>query len=134
MDQKIAHSKKVLLVDDAAEIHAMYGVELKGKGYSLVEAFDGEEGLVKAKSEKPNLILLDIMMPKMDGIALLSKLKEDSDLKAIPVIMLTNYGQENLIQQAFNLGVSEYLLKYKVTPAEMVDKVKQMFDAAPVQL
>lgn len=127
-------AKKVLLIDDAPEVHTMYSIELKGRGYDVVEAFDGEEGLVKAKAEKPDAILLDIMMPKIDGIVLLTKLKEDPELKNIPVIMLTNFGQENLIQQAMTLGVNEYLLKYKVTPSEMADKIKQIFEATPVQL
>lgn len=125
---------KILLVDDDAALLQLYGVELKSKGYVVVTAADGEEGLGKAASEKPNLILLDIMMPKVDGIALLTKLKEDSNLKTIPVLMLTNFGQENLIQQAFSVGATDYLLKYKVTPAEMVEKVTQVLSAKPVQL
>lgn len=124
--------KKVLLVDDDPAIRQMYSAELE-KDYLVIEAVDGEEGLTKAKGEKPNVILLDIMMPKFDGIAYLSKIKEDTELAAIPIIILTNFGQENLIQQAFNLGVTDYLLKYKVTPTEMKEKVNQVLSSSSVQ-
>ncbi len=124
---------KILLVDDDQNLRQLYNVELS-KNHQVVEATDGEDGLVKAKSEKPDLILLDVMMPKLDGIAYLTKIKEDPDLGKIPIIMLTNFGQENLIQQAFNLGINDYLLKYKVTPEEMSQKVTQVLSSASVQL
>ncbi len=126
--------KKILIVDDDPSLRQLYGFEL-GKSYEILEAVDGEEGLAKAKIEKPDLILLDIMMPKFDGIAYVSKIKEDADLANIPIIMLTNFGQENLIQQAFNLGVNDYLLKYKITPEEMLEKISQVLGtSAPPQL
>lgn len=125
---------KILLADDDQALRQLYSLELTNQQYSVVEAVDGDDCLEKAKAEKPDLILLDIMMPKTDGIAALSKLKADEELKAIPVVMLTNFGQENLVQQAFGLGAIDYLLKYKVTPAEMADKVKQVLTAKPVQL
>lgn len=125
---------KILLVDDDKAVLQLYGVELTGKGHTVETAVNGEEGLTAAAKDKPNLILLDIMMPKMDGIALLSKLKEDVNLKSIPVLMLTNFGQENMVQQAFTLGAADYLLKYKVTPSEMAEKVDQVLSAKPVQL
>jgi len=136
-DGKIAGDEpkgKVLLVDDDQALRQLYSVELTGQNYSVVVAGDGEEGIAKARQEKPDLVLLDIMMPKMDGVAALGKLKEDPALKDIPVIMLTNFGQENLVQQSFSLGASDYLLKYKVTPAEMVEKVNQIISAKPVSL
>lgn len=125
--------KKILLVDDDQSIRQLYNVELS-KAYQVIEATDGEDGLIKAKSEKPDLILLDVMMPKVDGIAFLTKAKEDPDVSKIPIIMLTNFGQENLIQQAFNLGINDYLLKYKVTPEEMSQKVTQVLDSKSVDL
>lgn len=125
---------KVLLVDDDQALVQLYSLELSGRQHAVVIAGDGDEGLVKAQAEKPDLILLDVMMPKTDGIALLAKLKADENLKNIPVIMLTNFGQENLVQQAFTLGAVDYLLKYKVTPAEMAEKVEHTLSAKPVQL
>lgn len=114
---------KVLLVDDDQSLRQLYSLELNSKGYQVFEAGDGEEGLARAKELHPDLILLDVMMPKLDGVATLGKIKADPDLKTTAVIMLTNFGQENLVKQAFSLGANDYLLKYKVTPAEMADKV-----------
>lgn len=125
---------KILLVDDDEALKQLYSVELVTKGYRVVMASDGDEAMEKAKTEKPNLILLDIMMPKTDGIAALTKIKQEAELKDIPVLMLTNFGQENLVKQAFDLGAADYLLKYKVTPAEMSEKVDQTLHAKPVQL
>ncbi len=125
--------KKILLVDDDQSLRQLYNVELS-KNYTVVEAVDGEDGLFKAKSEKPDLVLLDVMMPKVDGIAFLGKAKEDPDISEIPIVMLTNFGQENLIQQAFNLGITDYLLKYKVTPEEMSQKVNQVLNSKDVDL
>jgi len=126
MDPK---GKKILLVDDDNALRQLYAVELGTKGYTVLEAPDGEQGLVTAKKEKPDLILLDIMMPKLDGVATLTQLKQDAEIDKIPVVMLTNFGQENLVQQAFSSGATDYLLKYKVTPAEMADKVGQVLSA-----
>lgn len=118
--------KKVLLVDDDNDLRQLYAVELGSKNYVVLEAPDGEQGLAVAKAENPDLILLDIMMPKLDGIATLIQLKQDPATNKTPVIMLTNFGQENLVKQAFASGAIDYLLKYKVTPAEMADKVGQV--------
>lgn len=133
-DDVQASKGKVLLVDDDQALLQLYSLELTGRQYDVVTALDGSAGVDKAKTEKPDVILLDVMMPKTDGIAALSKLKADTDLSKIPVIMLTNFGQENLVQQAFTLGASDYLLKYKVTPAEMAEKVAQVLTSKPVQL
>lgn len=134
-DEAAAVSKgKVLLIDDDQALVQLYSLELTGRQYVVITAPNGEEGVVKAKAEKPDLVLLDIMMPKLDGIGALTKLKEDAETNPIPVVMLTNFGQENLVQQAFTLGASDYLIKYKVTPAEMADKVAQLVHVTPVQL
>lgn len=125
---------KILLVDDDQALRQLYNVELSGHQFEVIMAVDGLDGVEKAQKEKPDLVLMDIMMPNMDGIAALSKMKGDADIKKIPVIMLTNFGQENLVQQAFSLGAVDYLLKYKVTPSEMAEKVTQVLNAKPVQL
>lgn len=120
---------KILLADDDPAIRQLYGLEFKRKGFTVTEAVDGEDALSKAKGGEPDLIILDIMMPKMDGIMTLKKLKEDGDLKKIPVLMLTNFGQESLIKEAFNFGLADYILKYKITPAELADKINQVLSA-----
>ena len=123
--------KKILLVDDDMALRQLYSLELSSRNYTVLEAENGEVGIAKAKSDQPDLILLDIMMPQLDGVAALSKIKGDIETKGIPVIMLTNFGQENLVQQAFSLGAIDYLLKYKVTPAEMADKVTEVLSPKP---
>lgn len=129
-----AASKKILLVDDDQALRQLYVTELSGRGYQTTEAATGQDCLIKARADKPDLILLDVMMPELDGIATLTQLKQEATLKDVPVMMLTNFGQENLVKQAFSLGAADYLLKYKVTPGEMADKVTQLFTAQPVQL
>lgn len=125
---------KILIVDDDQALRQLYSIELSNRYYDVVSATNGEEGVEKVKSEKPDLVLLDIMMPKMDGIMALSKIRQDPTLKDLPILMLTNFGQENLIQRAFNSGATDYLLKYKVTPAEMADKVGQILQSSPAKL
>lgn len=121
---------KILLVDDDNALRQLYAVEL-GKKHTVIEASDGQQALTQIKSTRPDLILLDIMMPNLDGVATLTKLKEDPEISKIPVVMLTNFGQENLVQQAFSAGAIDYLLKYKVTPAEVSGKVDQVLTAKP---
>ncbi len=127
-------AKKILLVDDDLYIRDLYAEVLKDENYDVLIAADGEEALAVAGANTPDLILLDIMMPKMDGIQVLSKVKENPTLKNIPVIMLTNFGQEDLIKQAVNLGSVEYLLKYNITPGEIIKKVGLVLNPAQVNL
>ncbi|GAI43054.1 unnamed protein product, partial [marine sediment metagenome] len=81
--------KKILIVDDRSEVVELVKVTLEGEGYQTIDASDGREALEKIGKEKPDLILLDIIMPKMDGFEVLRNLKDDSNTKDIPVIMLT---------------------------------------------
>jgi two-component system cell cycle response regulator len=102
---------KILSVDDSRTIRLIVGKAFKPYDCILVEAGNGEEGLAVAAREKPDLIILDVTMPVMDGVTMLTKLKEDAALKAIPVIMLTaESGRENVLQIA-RLGVRDYLVK-----------------------
>lgn len=102
---------KILSVDDSRTIRLIVGKAFKPYECAMLEAGNGEEGLVVAAREKPDLIILDVTMPVMDGVTMLTKLKEDPELKAIPVIMLTaESGRENVLQIA-KLGVRDYLVK-----------------------
>ena len=102
---------KILSVDDSRTIRLIVGRSLRQYDCILCEAANGEEGLAAAAREKPDLILLDVTMPVMDGVTMLTKLKEDPELKAIPVIMLTaESGRDNVIHIA-RLGVRDYLVK-----------------------
>ena len=102
---------KILSVDDSRTIRLIVGKAFKSYDCTIVEASNGEEGLAAAAREKPDLIILDVTMPVMDGVTMLTKLKEDAELKVIPVIMLTaESGRENVLQIA-RLGVRDYLVK-----------------------
>ena len=104
-------SLKILSVDDSRTIRLIVGRALRPYDCVLCEAANGEEGLAAASREKPNLVLLDVTMPVMDGVTMLTKLKEDPALKEIPVIMLTaESGRDNVIHIA-RLGVRDYLVK-----------------------
>lgn len=102
---------KILSVDDSRTIRLIVGRAFKSYDVTLLEAANGEEGLATAAREKPELIILDVTMPVMDGVTMLTKLKEDPALKTIPVIMLTaESGRENVLHIA-RLGVRDYLVK-----------------------
>lgn len=118
---------KILLVDDDPLMVRMYQKKFEVDGYEVETAINGEEGFNKAKKIKPNLILLDIMMPKLNGLETLKKIKEDKDIKNIPVILLTNLGgsQEDA-EKGLSLGAVSYLIKANYSPKEVVDKVKEI--------
>ena len=116
---------KILLIEDEEMLANMYEVKFKNEGYDLVKALDGAEGLEKAKTFKPNFILLDVIMPKMDGFSVLKALKEDPETKDIPVMLLTNLGQDEDIEKGKELGSVGYLVKANITPSEVVAEVKK---------
>lgn len=116
---------KVLIIEDDAAISKLYSVALSTTGYSVEITNNGEEGYTKALTYNPDLILCDIMMPKQNGIETLKKLRANAGTKTTPVLMLTNFGQENLVKEAFNNGATDYVLKYQSTPTEVAEKVKQ---------
>lgn len=123
--------KKVLIIEDDPNLSRTYRLEFESSGFAVDQSFDGEEALVKAK-EHPNLIILDIMLPKMGGFEVLKSLHEDSDLSGIPVLTLTNFGSNDNIKQAFDLGAVDFVMKYRVTPDELVTRVKNILNAVPV--
>ncbi|MEK7565486.1 MAG: response regulator [Patescibacteria group bacterium] len=116
---------KILIIEDDTAISKLYSVELMTKGYTVEICSNGEEGYTKALTYLPDLILCDIMMPVLNGIETLKKIRANETTKNIPMLMLTNFGQENLVKEAFNNGATDYILKYQSTPAEVTEKVKQ---------
>ena len=101
--------KKILLVDDDQDFAQLLEFDLKKRGFQVVTANNGEDGLAKAVSEKPNLIILDIKMPKMDGYTFVRRLKKDPDTKDLPLVVLTSYEP---MKDMFQLeGVSDYFVK-----------------------
>ncbi len=115
---------KLLLIEDDVTLVKMYERKFTSDGYEVVIAYDGLEGLEKATKEKPDLILLDIMLPKLDGLALFKKMRSLPETFNTPVILLTNFGQEDAVFECFKLGAVDYLVKADVTPQQVVAKVE----------
>lgn len=118
--------KKILLVEDDKFLSEMYSTKLTESGFDVETAFDGEEGLSKAGEFGPDLILLDIVLPKKDGFEVLKELKAEDKLKNILVIALTNLGQKEEVQKGFDLGANDYIIKAHFTPTEVVAKAKKL--------
>lgn len=116
--------KKVLIVEDDMALFNMYSVELKIKGYDVLNVNDGLQALSKAKEYRPDVILLDIMLPGMNGLNILAELKSDPQTLDMPVIMLTNYGSEDNVKKALESGAADYIMKYKILPSELADKIE----------
>lgn len=113
----------LLIVEDEKMLAEMYATKFKMEGYNTHTAYDGADGLEKARKLKPNIILLDIIMPKLDGFAVLKELRNDPAFKKIPIILLTNLGQEDDIKKGKELGANDYFVKANHTPTDIVQKV-----------
>jgi DNA-binding response OmpR family regulator len=120
-EQKIV--KRVLVIEDDRFISEVYIAKLLKDGFETILASDGENALKKAEEDKPDLILLDIFMPKISGIDVLRILKEKDATRDIPVIMLTNSTEEEHVGNAMEMGAKDYLIKSNYTPEEIVQKV-----------
>lgn len=121
--------KKILLIEDDSFISQMYSVKFRQTEYDFIVANNGKEGIEMIKAQKPNLILLDIILPEMDGFTLLEEVKKDETLKSIPIILLTNLGQQEYIQRGLALGANDYIIKAHSTPQEVIDKVTSYITA-----
>lgn len=117
---------KILLIEDDPSLAQIYKVELELDGFEVANAIDGQAGLEAAKNDKPALVLIDIVLPKLNGLAVLEQLKKDEKSKDIPAIVITNFGQEDNIKKAFTLGAEDFILKYQTTPAEVAKKIKEI--------
>ncbi|MBU4332662.1 response regulator [Patescibacteria group bacterium] len=118
--------KKVLIIEDEDMLSDMYKVKFEKEKFQFLRATEGSEGLEMAKREKPDVILLDVIMPKMDGFAVLQALKADSATKSARVILLTNLGQDEDIQKGKDMGADDYLVKANFTPTQVVEKVRML--------
>jgi DNA-binding response OmpR family regulator len=117
---------KILIVEDDSFLLNMYATKFEMEGFEVVMAEDGEKGLRLAKKEMPDMILLDILLPKMNGFEVLKALKEDELTKDLKVLLLTNLSQRAEVDQGFDLGAVEYLIKAHFMPSEVVAKVKKL--------
>ena len=122
--------KNVLLIDDENETAQVFQTGLSSAGFSVVLASNGQSALDAVRTNKFDVILLDQMMPDMSGIDVLKTLKSSEETKNIPVAMLTNFGHDELVKEALNLGANDYILKYQVAPSDLVAKVKSLVGEA----
>ena len=122
-------AKTILIVEDDPLMNRMYQKIFKFEQYEVHTAGDGEEGLEKARQIKPKVILLDIMMPKMNGLQVLEKLKADPDTQGIPVVMLTNLAGEKDAEAALMKGAIKYIVKSEHDPKQVTSMVKEIIAA-----
>jgi DNA-binding response OmpR family regulator len=116
--------KKILIVEDDKFLRELIARKVIDEGFDVSEAIGGEEGIKKIKEEKPDMVLLDLILPGIDGFEVLSLMKKDSALSSIPVIILSNLGQKEDIDKAMKLGANDYLIKAHFTPGEIIEKIK----------
>ena len=116
-------SKKILLIEDEKILAEMYKDKFIKAGFKVITAFDSREGLALAKKEEPDLIILDILLPKENGIEFLTWLKMEPSIASIPVVVFSNYDDPETKKKAYQLGVKEYLIKANYTPGKIVEKI-----------
>ena len=121
-------NKKILVIEDEATLQKALNEVLSEEGYEVISSLDGLKGLELAKKETPDLILLDIILPKMDGFEVLKRIKEDDKISEIPVIILTNLSDINDIQKALDLGATTYLVKADFHLEDVLKKIKKVLD------
>lgn len=115
----------ILVVEDDKFLRELITQKLIKENYEVSEAIDGEQGIKKIKEEKPDLILLDLILPGIDGFEVLARMKKDSELSSIPVIIFSNLGQKEDVERGLKLGASDYLIKAHFTPGEIIEKIKK---------
>jgi len=118
-------STVVLVVEDDKFLRGLLIQKLKKENFQVLEAIDGEEGVRITKEKRPNLVLLDLILPGVDGFGVLEQVKKDPKTKDIPVIILSNLGQKDDVEKGMNLGATDYLVKAYLTPSEVVGKIRE---------
>ena len=119
----------ILIIEDDAFLSNIYKTKFEFEGFKVSTAENGQIGLNDARKKKPDLILLDILMPVMDGFTFLEEYKKDKAIKEIPVILLTNLGQKDDVQKGLELGAKDYIIKAHFKPSEVVEKVRKVLAA-----
>jgi CheY-like chemotaxis protein len=119
---------KVLLVDDEQSLLDIFAQTLETGGFQVITCLNGKEGIEKAQGDMPDMILLDQVLPDMAGNEVLQVIKANPTTRDIPVAILSNFNQRELVQDAINLGAVDYILKYKIEPQDLIDKVSQVIE------
>lgn len=121
---------KIAIIEDDAVINQMYRMKFEAAGFDVATASDGEAGVTMAEKFKPSIILLDLQMPHMNGVEALEIIRKSSWGAKIPVIILTNLGEEEAPKSLHTLGIHSYIVKAELTPSQVVARVKEALDIA----
>lgn len=119
---------RILLIEDDPFLAEIYVAKFEEAGFSISVARDGCEGLKKAKEQKPSLLLIDIVMPKLDGFEVLEAMKRDPEIKDVSTVIFSNLGEEEDVKRALELGARDYLVKAHYTPTEVVARVSAILN------
>jgi CheY-like chemotaxis protein len=122
---------RVLFVEDDPTVAEMYKLRLELDGYQVTVASDGEEAVSMATEKVPDLIFLDIRLPKLDGLAVLERLRSEERTTHVPVVILSNYSERELVERGLRLGALEYLVKSQTTPAKLAGSLEGWLGAEP---
>lgn len=118
--------KKILVIEDDPTLNKIYEIKLKSAGFEVIIATNGESGLESAQSFQPDLIILDLLIPRKDGFEVLSELKKNGLTKKIPVLITSNLGEEDNIEKGMDLGAAQYLVKSNSSITELINKIKKL--------
>ena len=124
---------KIIIVEDDESLAELYRISFTKENYEVILASDGEEGLGKVLTDMPDIVLLDVMMPKMNGLEVLAKLKDNPSTSKLPVIMISNINDPSVENVAMQKGANLYLVKSQFVPKEIVAKVKELLISLPSQ-
>jgi CheY-like chemotaxis protein len=115
---------RILFVEDDASVAQMYSLKLELDGYTVDVAGDGITALEKARTIRPDIVFLDLRLPKLDGLAVLERLRADTSTAAIPVVILSNWNEKELVERGISLGALDHLIKSQTTPARLSQRLK----------
>jgi len=118
--------KKIVIIEDDKFLRELISKKLSDAGYEVLEAIDGEEGIKRVKESKPDLVLLDLILPGIDGFEVLSQIKQGPLFSDLPVIILSNLGQKEDVEKGLKLGAVDFLVKAHFTPGEIIEKIKKI--------
>ncbi|MBI4138177.1 MAG: response regulator [Candidatus Wildermuthbacteria bacterium] len=120
---------KILIIEDDKFLRELISQKVAREGYEVLDAVDGESGLKMAQAESPDLILLDLILPGMDGFEVLSRIKGDEKTGKVPVVIISNLGQKDDVDKGMAMGAADYLIKAHFTPGEIVEKIASVLSS-----
>ncbi len=119
-------TRKIIIIEDDKFLSDIYKTKFESEGFKVTAVNDGEKGLKAIQTKKPDIVLLDVLLPKLDGFTILETLKKDKTTKDIPVVLLTSMGRKEDVIKGLEMGAADYLIKAHFKPTEVVDKVKKI--------